>query len=496
MALITVIVPLFNEEEYLSTLIQRVLESPLPAGCCQEIIIVDDGSTDGSEEVANRLAEERPAAIRVFHHGINRGKGAAIRTALEHAKGEFCIIQDADLEYDPRDYEKLLTPLLEDRADVVYGSRFMNAGERRVLYFWHSLANKILTQFCNILADLNLTDLTTCYKAFRTSLLKSVPLRCNRFGFEPEVTMKVAKRQARLYETCIRYYGRTYEEGKKVRMSDAFTTAWVLFRNAFTNDLYSDRGAHILDGFSIAGQFNAWMADTIRPYVGQNVLEIGAGMGNLTRQLAGRRKRYVATDLDTEHMARLRSRLHHRPNLTTAICDLSRASDLMPFYGQMDTVVCLNVLEHVEDDLGGLRNIYSSLSDGGRAIVLVPHGQEIFGRLDEVLGHYRRYSHEQLRARMEEAGFRIEKILEFNRVSRPGWYLNGKLLKKDRITRMQLQLFDRTVWLWRKLDHWIPWSPTSIIAIGVKGTAALPWRPDNSAFRNEEEFTAKATATS
>jgi SAM-dependent methyltransferase len=189
--------------------------------------------------------------------------------------------------------------------------------------------------------------------------------------------------------------------------------------------------------------------------------------------LAPRRTRYVATDLDEEHMARLKSRLQHRPNLETAICDLSSASDLQPFSDQMDTVICLNVLEHIEDDANGLRNIYASLRPGGRAIILVPHGQSIYGKLDEVLGHFRRYSNQQLHTRMEEAGFQVERILEFNRISRPGWYLNGKLLKKERITRLQLQIFDRTVWLWRKLDRWIPWPPTSIIAIGVKPADAV-----------------------
>jgi SAM-dependent methyltransferase len=299
--------------------------------------------------------------------------------------------------------------------------------------------------------------------------------------------MKVAKRQARLYETSIRYYGRTYDEGKKVRPRDGLKTLAVLLRYAITDDLYMDRGADILDGFSVARKFNRWMADTIRPFVGREVLEIGAGMGNLTRQLAPQRARYVATDLDGEHLARLESRLHHRPNLETAQCDLSNWADLQKFESQMDTVICLNVLEHIEDDLEGLRNIHACLAPEGRAIVLVPHGQNLYGKLDEVLGHYRRYSHAQLRDCMERAGFEVERVLDFNRISRPGWYVNGKLLKKDRITRAQLQLFDRTVWLWRKLDGSIPWQPTSIIAIGRK--------PATSASeRSRHEFTEQAAS--
>src|ERR1022692_2697340 len=265
--------------------------------------------------------------------------------------GEFAIVQDADLEYDPREYQHILAPLLDGRADAVYGSRFMVAGERRVLYFWHSLANHLLTGLCNIVADLNLTDMETCYKAFRTPLLKSIPIRSQRFGFEPEITIKLAKRQARIYETPISYNGRTYDEGKKIELKDAFDALWVILKVSFSADIYVDKDKSILDAFSSAPNFNRWMADTIKPYIGKHVLEIGAGIGNLSRILIVGRKRYVATDLDGEHLERLRSRLAGRPNLETAILDASRAEDGLPFRGRMDTVVCLNVVEHIEDDL-------------------------------------------------------------------------------------------------------------------------------------------------
>jgi len=361
-----------------------------------------------------------------------------------------------------------LAPLIDGRADAVFGSRFVVAGERRVLYFWHSLANHLLTGMCNIVADLNLTDMETCYKAFRTSLLQSIPIRSERFGFEPEITIKLAKRQARIYETPITYNGRTYEEGKKIGLKDAIEAFWVVLRFALSRDIYIDKDKDILDAFSDAPRFNRWMADTIRPYIGKNVMEIGAGIGNLTRLLVARRKRYVATDLDREHLERLRSQLMARPNLETAQLDASRAEDHVPFHGQMDTVVCLNVVEHIKDDLGALRNIHALLQEGGRAVILVPEGQSIFNCLDEELGHWRRYSEDQLRQRMAEAGFDVETMLRFNRISRPGWWLNGKILKRRTISRVQLRNFDRLVWLWRRLDPRLPWSPTSIIAIGRK----------------------------
>jgi SAM-dependent methyltransferase len=308
----------------------------------------------------------------------------------------------------------------------------------------------------------------TCYKAFRTPLLKSIPIRSQRFGFEPEITIKLAKRQARIYETPISYNGRTYEEGKKIGLKDAFNAFWVILTASFSSDIYLDKDKAILDAFSDAPHFNRWIADTIRPYLGRYVLEIGAGIGNLTRVLVARRKEYIATDLDGEHLERLRVRLCGRPNLETAVLDASRAEDYDPFRGRVDTVACLNVLEHIEDDRAALTSIHDTLQDGGRAIILVPEGQGLFNSIDEELGHRRRYSEDDLRRRMTEAGFVVEAVLRFNRVSRPGWWASGKILKRRTIGRFQLKCFDRMVWFFRRIDGYLPWSPTSLIAVGRK----------------------------
>src|SRR5262249_40221694 len=230
MSRLSILIPLYNEEEFIGPLLQRLLDAPLPDGVDREIIVVDDGSTDGSAEIAEEAAGGHPDVIRLVRHERNQGKGAAIRTAVEQAQGEFCVIQDADLEYDPREYRHLLKPLVEGNADVVYGSRFMIVGERRVLYFWHAVANRLLTEVTHPLADLNLTDMETGYKAFRTSLLQSIPIRSLRFGVEPELTIKLARRQVRIYETPISYYGRTYEEGKKIGFRDAVEAIYVILR--------------------------------------------------------------------------------------------------------------------------------------------------------------------------------------------------------------------------------------------------------------------------
>jgi glycosyltransferase involved in cell wall biosynthesis len=469
---LSVLVPLFNEEDFIGTLLERVIAAPLPPGLEREIIVADDGSSDSSVEEVEAVAARHPNVIRLLKIQRNQGKGAALLRAIAEARGEFAIIQDADLEYDPREYQRILAPLLDGRADAVYGSRFMAAGERRVLYFWHSLANHLLTGMCNFFADLNLTDMETCYKAFRTPLLKSIPIRSQRFGFEPEITIKLAQRQARIYEVPITYNGRTYEEGKKIGLKDAFEACWVILKASLSYDIYLDKDKGILDAFSEAPKFNRWMVDTIQPYIGKHVLEIGSGIGNLTRVLISRRRTYVATDLDREHLERLSARLSGRPNLEVAPLDASKSEDYEPYRGRMDTVVCLNVLEHIEDDLGALRSMYSALAEGGCAVILVPEGQRLFNSLDKELGHCRRYSEDQLRLRMTETGFAVEAMLRFNRISRPAWWLNGRILKRRTISRTQLKNFDRMVSLFRRIDPYLPWSPTSIIAVGrKKGTA-------------------------
>lgn len=463
---LSILIPLYNEEEFVGELLSRVAAAPLPGGLNREIIVVNDCSTDGSVEVVqNFIASHSELNIRLIHQEKNTGKGAAIRTAIRAATGDFSIIQDADLEYDPAEYPRLLGPLLDGRADVVYGSRFLVAGERRVLYYWHSLANHLLTTLCNIAADLNLTDMETCYKAFRTSLAKSIPIQNDRFGIEPELTIKFARRKARIYETPISYNGRTYEEGKKIGLKDAFEALWVIFTARFTRRIHDDRGHAVLDAMSEAPKFNRWMADTVAPFAGKRVLEIGAGVGNMTRQLCPRRKLYIATDVDHEHIAQLRAAFRHRPAVQVCALDATDPEDFRPLENQVDTVVCLNVLEHIEDDKGTLERIRTVLEPGGRLILLVPNGPDAYGSIDKAIGHFRRYTQPGLRKLLESTGYEFEQMLEFNRVSRPGWIFSGQVLRVTTLSPASMRLFDKFVWLWRKIDAKLPWEPTSIIAI-------------------------------
>ena len=222
--LLSVVIPCFNEAGTILDLIERVRQAPVTS---KQLIVVDDGSSDGTRELLKGLSAPD---LTVLLHERNKGKGAALATGFAAAVGQICIVQDADLEYDPNEYPLVIGPIVEGKADVVFGSRFQGAAPHRVVYFWHRMGNGFLTLMSNMLTDLNLTDMETCYKAFRTEIIQSIPIREKRFGFEPEITAKVAKRRCRIYEVGISYYGRTYDEGKKIGWKDGVRAVWCIFK--------------------------------------------------------------------------------------------------------------------------------------------------------------------------------------------------------------------------------------------------------------------------
>src|SRR5207253_1829611 len=352
--------------------------------------IVDDCSTDGTYTILARLADAHPE-IHLYQHPYNQGKGAAVRTAIQYASGDFSLIQDADLEYDSSEYPILLKPLLDGRADAVFGSRYMAGEQKRILPFWHSMINKTLTVISNMFCNLNLTDMETCYKVFRTDLLKSIPIRSDRFGFEPEIVMKSAKRKFRIYEVPISYHGRTYEEGKKIGWRDGLKALGVIFKFWVIDDLYATPyGRGVLNNLTGTPQYLSWLARTLRPHLGDTVLEIGAGIGNLSGRLMGRRLQYVAAETDALHLHALRNRFLRTPNVQVRRIDPANAEDFAGMENTFDTVLAINVLEYLDNPAATVHSLELSLKAGGRLITLVPQGPGLFGSLDKAMGHRRR----------------------------------------------------------------------------------------------------------
>jgi glycosyltransferase involved in cell wall biosynthesis len=470
---LSIIVPAYNEQYLIAASLTRLAvlgESPLLHQI--KIIVVNDGSTDATAEAIQqfRASVEAEKGESKFswiwlQHEKNIGKGAAIRTGLMHVDTELVVMHDADLEYHPVDLLKMVELFLMEDADAVFGSRFMPGGYKRALFFRHELGNKFLTFLCDVVSDVNLTDMETCYKMVRSSLLKSIPLESSTFDVEPELAIKLAKRASRIFEVPISYSGRTYREGKKINWKDGVRALWAIFHYAISSRIYleDEHGAAILERLNRAPRFTRWMADAIRPYVGDRVLEIGAGIGNMSVHLMPRTL-YWATDVNAQYLDYLDRLCPTRPYMRVTYTNAENP-ETFPAGQSFDTVVCLNVLEHVQDDAAALRNVWNVLDPGGRAIILVPCGPKLYGTLDEVLGHFRRYTREQLAEVSQQSGFCVEKILEFNRPGVLAWWLNGRILRRQTFGLSQIRLLNVMTPVFRLLDKWLPFPPLSIIAV-------------------------------
>lgn len=465
---LSVLVPVYNERHLVEASLRRLLALRHELIRSLQVIVVDDGSRDGSAEIVARVAQN-DSRVLFIRHERNRGKGAAVQTALEHATGDVTIIHDADLEYNPEDIPAILVPFVAEGADAVFGSRYLSAPYRRALMHRHTTLNRFLTSASSWLTDLHLSDVETCYKAVRTPLLKSIPLRSRDFRLEIELAFKLAKRRASVFEVPIRYLPRSYREGKKIRARDGFLALAAMAHYTMIDDVYKEDeyGTRILVEMERARRFNVWMGDTLRPYVGDRVLELGAGIGTLTSQFIPRDE-YVASDVNPHYLDYLRSYSWGKPYLEVARIDATEPSDFHGLDGRFDTVLMVNVLEHLDNRVEVLRNVHRALAPGGRAVILVPQHPGLYGSLDEALEHRLRYRPEELRGELEGAGFAVERMFDFNRFSVPGWWLNARLLRRKTFSRLQLKVLDTLMPALRRVDRVWPWGGLSLLAMGAK----------------------------
>ncbi len=491
---LSIVMPCYNERFTIEFILLKVVCAPIQLNE-KEIIIVDDCSKDGSLEILEHLAKDWKAGLEeilerwikkhptninyktLFNENIkkcsfvlsahkkNMGKGAALRTGIKHTTGDIILIQDADLEYDPFEYPRLLEPLLEGKAEVVFGSRYLGES-RRVLSFRHTLINKSLTITSNLFSDLNLTDMETCYKVFKSSILKTMSLKSNRFGFEPEVTAKLSHLGCTIYEVPISYSGRTYEEGKKIGAKDAIKAFWCILRyNMFPGQIVDEPNIQDTYRMSESILYNKEIFTNIKDFCGQKVLEIGGHIGSFTYLL--KNKHEVTTiDSDDTSISILSNRFQNSLNVEVVKWDVTKEAPGPIKNKTFNTIVAINVLDHIKDDVTLLKKFHSMLPKKGNVVLMTTNHHSLFSKMDTMLGHYRRYNKKELSKKLTEAGFEIEKIYTYNFAGYLGWLLFAKLFKKTTLPQ-QAKFFDLFARFYLPIERHLITPPVGLSLIAV-----------------------------
>lgn len=443
--ILSILIPVYNEQAYLALVIDRVLSAPLPEGIERELVLVDDCSTDRSPEIIKGLVAKYPGVIRAYRQPQNQGKGAAIRRAIKEMTGDFAIIQDADLEYDPNEYSLVLAPLLDGRADVVYGSRFATRETRKVLQYHHKLGNLFLTHLSNFTTGLDLTDMETCYKAFRADALKSIPLRANRFGIEPEITAKIAKRGWTIYEVPISYNGRRYSEGKKIGWKDGVSAIRLILKYWFIDDSFYDEDSNSDSAHRIehSKNYGKELVKLASPYLGMKTLELGAGLGAISRFLP-QKERLTVTETDNRRLRFLHASYDGNAVVDVANLDLNANTTTLSEndHNLYDSVVCFcrtSVLP-IENP-NALKTLKNFLTNKGRLIAVVPARSKM--KNEE---KYEGYDKQDICYALKNSGFEVETIQSIAAIERI-------CLKKDTqgTSQFGFKAFDTLL----KYAHWL-----------------------------------------
>jgi glycosyltransferase involved in cell wall biosynthesis len=491
---LSIVVPCYNERFTIEFILLKVICAPIQLSK-KEIIIVDDCSKDGSleileglardwrkgfEDILDRWVKKHPLNVNyrelfkenidkcsfiLAAHKKNKGKGAALRTGIKHTTGDIILIQDADLEYDPFEYPKLLEPLLEGKAEVVFGSRYLGES-RRVLSFRHTLINKSLTVASNLFSDLNLTDMETCYKVFKSSILKTLLLKSNRFGFEPEVTAKLSHLGCAIFEVPISYSGRTYEEGKKIGAKDAVKALWSIVKyNMFPGQIVDEPNTEDTYRMAESISYNKEIFNNIKDHCGQKVLEIGGHIGSFTYLLKNKHE-VTTVDSDDTSIAILSNRFQNALNVEVVKWDVTKDIPDTIRHEQFNTIAAINILDHIKDDSALLKKFYLILPAGGNVVLMTTNHRSLYSKLDRMLEHHRRYNKQELAQKLKDAGFEIEKLYTYNLVGYFGWLLFAKIFKRTALPQ-QTRFFDLFAKFYLPLERRLFTPPVGLSLIAV-----------------------------
>lgn len=462
MTRLSVLMPVHNEGRTLKTIIGRVLSIEAPVQI--ELICVDDGSTDNSWDVLEEASRADPRVIPL-RHSTNRGKGAALRTAIGRMTGSVAVIQDADLEYDPADIPRLIAPILDGRADAVYGSRFAASAERRVLLFWHSVGNELITLVSNALNDLNLTDIETGYKAIRGDVLARLRLTADGFGIEPEITARLAQWGARIYEVPISYHGRTYDEGKHIGWRDGLEALGLMLKFRFVDTRFVADAVHLSRQNLVRGKgLRRWLLSEFGDQLGERVLEVMPGPG-ITTSLLLDRSRLVLAEHESVHLETLQRRYGHLENIEL-FPEINEDLRLACEKAEIDTVICFDGLQRSDMPSEMLARLADCLPGRGRLLLHVPQDPGIFGELDRKLGHTQRFTRRSFATAIGEAGLELEWIRDFNRLGRWLWRFGGR--RRQAISPIESRLIALVLPLARSMDRLRIGRGLSLLAVARK----------------------------